>query len=509
MVVDPMGGLGVTRRTITRKAKPQHRRTTKPKRNKASRDAPRGGLSIADLQEQFARQARELKEARSELRELLEQQAATSEVLQVISRSTFDLQAVLETLIASAARLCDSEMGSINRQRGEHYFQVASFGQSSELIRFMDDHPLELGRGTVTGRTILEKRSVQIVDVLADPEFTNREAARVGGFHTILGVPLLREGTPIGVITLQRKRIRAFTDKQIALLTTFADQAVIAIENTRLLNELRETLQQQTATAEFLEIINRSTFDLQTVLNTIVESAARLCDAQQVGMARHLGDSIHNVASFGYSPEFSEFMARNPIPSGSGSISGRVLREGKVIQVADIQKDQGFTLKGSVDIGGIRTILGVPLLREGSPIGVIVLSRKTVRPFTAKQIELVTTFADQAVIAIENVRLLDELRQRTDQLGRSVGELRALGEVSQAVNSTLDLETVLSTIVAKAVQLSETEAGAIYVFDDAGREFHLRATCGMDQDLIDALMSRHIGLDDPNVARDIAQREPT
>ena len=182
--------------------------------------------------------------------------------------------------------------------------------------------------------------------------------------------------------------------------------------------------------------------------------------------------------------------------------------EGSAIHIPDVLADREYRATGYQEAFGYRTNLGVPLLREGTVIGVFSLTRDKVNPFTEKQIELATTFADQAVIAIENARLLNELRQRTDELGRSVGELRALGEVSQAVNSTLDLETVLSTIVAKAVQLSGTEAGAIYVFDDRQREFHLRATYGMDQELIDALARQHIGLDEPSVELALAQPEP-
>jgi two-component system, NtrC family, sensor kinase len=263
-------------------------------------------------------------------------------------------------------------------------------------------------------------------------------------------------------------------------------------------------LQQQTATADVLKVISRSTFDLQTVLDALVQSSAQLCDADTVILARPRGGTLHWDASYGFSREYAEFVASNPAGIDRGTVSGRVLLESRIVHVPDVLADPEYTYR----VGGYRTILGVPLLREGSPIGVIALGRNSVRPFTDKQIELVTTFADQAAIAIENVRLLDALRQRTDELGRSVEELRALGEVSQAVNSTLDLENVLSTIVAKAVQLSGTEAGAIYVFDDMQREFHLRATYGMDQELIDALKQQHIGLDEPNVAQAFAQPEP-
>jgi GAF domain-containing protein len=223
-----------------------------------------------------------------------------------------------------------------------------------------------------------------------------------------------------------------------------------------------------------LKVISRSTFDLQTVLDTLVESATRLCLADKGGISMRQGAAYRVGASYGFSPE--QYAAEHPLWPDRGSVTGRAALEGRTIHIPDVLADHEYHATGYQKAVGFRTSLGVPLQREGTTIGVFALTREKVNPFTDKQIELVTTFADQAVIAIENARLLSELRQRTDELGRSVDELRALGEVSQAVNSTLDLETVLSTIVAKAVQLSGTEAGAIYVFDDMQREFHLRAT---------------------------------
>ena len=334
---------------------------------------------------------------------------------------------------------------------------------------------------------------------------------RVGNFRTILGVPLLREGSPIGVVVLQRAAVRPFTERQIKLVESFADQAVIAIENTRLFEaeqqrtrELTESLEQQTAISEILRVISNSPSDVQPVLDSVAEHAARICEAQIVDIILAENDNLRTAATFGP-------LGRPPgVPLDRSSVSGRSICDRQSIHVADLQNaGDEFALARELAIKfGHRSALAVPLIREGRALGTILVRRTEVRPFEEKHIALLTTFADQAAIAIENVRLFDALRQRTDELGQSVGELRALGEVSQAVNSTLDLETVLSTIVAKAVQLSGTDAGAIYVFDDRQREFHLRATYGMDQELIEALAQRRMGLDDPNVAHALAQPEP-
>jgi GAF domain-containing protein len=361
----------------------------------------------------------------NELRESLQQQTATADVLKVISRSTFDLQTVLNALVESAARLCEAEIALLARPRGATYQYDAAFGGSQEFNNYVSAHPAGIDRGTTVGRVLVEGRNVQILDVLADPDFTYHEGPRLSGTRTILGVPLMREGTPIGVITLHRKLVRAFTGKQIELATTFADQAVIAIENARLLSELRESLQQQTATADVLKVISRSTFDLRTVLDTLVQSAARLCEANMAAISRQDGEYFRQAASYGYSPEFDKFMLRNPIPSGRGSLSGRVMRDRKAVQITDVQSDSEYSVQEGARLGGLRTMLGVPLLREGNPIGVIVLSRTTVQPFTDKQIELVETFADQAVIAIENVRLFEAEQERTRELAKSLEDLRA------------------------------------------------------------------------------------
>ena len=451
----------------------------------------------------------------NELRESLQQQTATADVLKVISRSTFDLQTVLDTLVESAARLCAADKGAISQREGDLYLLGASYGYSREMEQYAFEHPLRPDRGSVTGRAALERRPIHIPDVEADREYLATGYQKAVGYRTTLGVPLLREGTTIGVFTLTRVEVNPFTEKQIELVTTFADQAVIAIENARLLSELRESLEQQTATSEVLRVISSSPSDLDPVFRTILANATRLCEANFGALNFFENATTTVVAAMHNVPEaFGELRRREPrFRFGPDHPLGRIVATKQVLHITDLKAESGYaeqnpSYMAMVNLAGARTQLLVPMLNEENLVGVITIFRQEVRRFSDKQIELVQNFASQAVIAIENARLLNELRQRTDDLGRSVGELRALGEVSQAVNSTLDLETVLSTIVAKAVQLSGTDAGAIYVFDELHREFHLRATYGMDQELIDALARQHIGLDEPNVALALAQPEP-
>jgi GAF domain-containing protein len=444
----------------------------------------------------------------NELRESLQQQIATADVLKVISRSTFDLTTVLDTLVNSAARLCHAQKANIALLRDDIVDYVAQVGFPSDFLKYMQSLRLKVQRGSVSGRAALEGKIIHVPDVLADPEFVLLDAQKVGGFRTALGVPLMREGTPIGTMFLSRATVEPFTQQQIELVATFADQAVIAIENTRLLDELRESLQQQTATADVLKVISRSTFDLKIVFNTLVESAARLCGASRSHIFQFDGEYLRFAAAYGAWPGFTDYLDSHPLRPGPGTIAGKAAFERRTIHVRDVLQVSGYELPDLIKQQGFRTGMAVPMLREGALLGVIAILKTEVEPFTDDQIKLVETFADQAVIAIENVRLFDEVQARTRELSQSVGELRALGEVSQAVNSTLDLQTVLSTIVAKAVQLSGTEAGAIYNYDEQAREFRLRATYGMDQELIDALTQRHIDLDDPNIAEVFAQLEP-
>ena len=444
----------------------------------------------------------------NELRELLQQQTATADVLEIISRSAFDLQAVLDTLVEAAARLCNGDNAGITIREGEIYRYAAVYALEDEFSTVLRNRTFAPGRGTIAGRTALEGKVVHVPDLAADPEHTIPEAVTMAKIRTCLGVPLLRDGVVIGTVGVNRQRVEPFTERQIELVQTFAAQAVIAIENARLLNELRQSLEQQTATSEVLDVISRSAFDLRAVFDAVVESSVRLCGAERGGIYRFDGELLRMAVGFNLSQKLREFVEQNPLRPGRQSAGARAALERRTIHIPDVLADPEYTY-GTKDVGEFRTVLGVPILKGDELLGVIIIHPQDgIRPFTDKQIALVETFADQAAIAIENVRLLDELRQRTNELGRSVEELRVLGEVSQAVNSTLDLETVLSTIVANAVQLSGTEAGAIYVFDELQRALRLRATYGMDRELIDALTQQTIGMNEPYVAAVFAEREP-
>jgi class 3 adenylate cyclase/putative methionine-R-sulfoxide reductase with GAF domain len=433
-----------------KRAKPRNRKTVMPKRRSAPIAASRTP-SIADLQARIDRQNHELIEAR-------ELQAATEEVLRVISGSPNDSQPVFDTVAENAVRVCKGQFAFVMRFDNELLRFSACHGLTPEGLEvFRRSLPRPAGDDTAAGRAILRRAVVQIPDVVADPTYGVVDVAQTLIYRSALAAPMLRDGNPIGVVAVARAQIGSFSVGQVALLQTFARQAVIAVENVRLFNETKEALEQQTATSEVLKVISRSTFDLQTVLDTLVQSATRLCEAENNVIFLRDGNNYRIAAHYGVTPDIEEYLRRHPISPGRNTVTGRVALEGRVVHIPDVLADPEYRYDGQ-PLGGYRAQLGVPLLREANCVGTMSIGRNVPQPFTAKQIELATTFAAQAVIAIENARLLRELRERTDQLANLNQQLeqRVIDQVGE-IERMSRLRRFLPPQVADLIVASGTE----------------------------------------------------
>jgi GAF domain-containing protein len=445
-------------------------------RRSKRRDVPkiaRGRSSVVPTKETNA-------QLRLERDEALEQLTASSEVLRIISNSPGELEPVFKAMLAHATRLCEADYGVLSLNENGVFRVAATHAVPQAYIEYWGrEREFKANARSAAGRVAATKKLLHIADFTQEETYKQRDPAAValgdlGGARTVVLAPMLKEGALIGIFFIYRQEVRPFSEKQIKLVENFATQAVIAIENARLLNELRQSLQQQTATADVLKTISRSTFDLKSVLNTLVQSAAQLCEADLVSVPRVTGGIFDHIASYGYSPDFHEFMRSHPTLPGRATASGRAVAERKTVHIPDVLADPEYDYAGGQKLGGFRTLLGVPLLREGAAIGALVLGRSAPRPFTPQQIELAETFADQAVIAIENVRLFEAEQHRTRELSEALEQQTATSEVLKIVSSSPgELEPVFGSILANTTNLCGARFATLSFYD--GEKFTTKA----------------------------------
>jgi signal transduction histidine kinase len=462
----------------------------------------------ARLQESYAGLERKVEERTHELQEALEQQTATAEILGVISSSPNDLAPVFDAILASAMRLCEAQTGMLYLFDGETFKPVTYRGASPEFVDFLGNRRITAGPQTGLGRLVRDHTPVHISDIKADVAYVERDPLRVAtvdflGARTFLAVPMLKENSLIGAAVIYRTEVRPFTEKQINLVRTFADQAVIAIENVRLFQELQvrnraltESLEQQTAGAEILRVISSSPTDTRPVFDTIAQSARRLCDGEFCAVIRFDGYLLHFVASDGLTAEGVEGWSREfPIAPDRGSVAGRAVLDGAVAQVPEVHSDRDYRFGAISTFLGTRSLVGVPMVREGFPIGAIVVARSQGGYFPDRQVDLLKTFASQAVIAIENVRLFQELKARTQDLSQSLEETGALSEVIRAVSSSLDVREVLDTVARRAIALSGADGCGIFQTSREHKAFEVVVSQGLSREFVDSVLGMSVGVD--------------
>jgi GAF domain-containing protein len=458
----------------------------------------------------------EVKARTDDLSEALEQQTATADVLKLISRSAFDLQPVLDTLTESAAKLCDADMGAIALKDERGFYHATNYNFPVDWVRVADVHRLQPGKDSVIGRALLARGAVQIADALTDPDYAYSDMQQVAGYRSLLGVPMMRGGEPVGVLFLGRKVVKPYSERQVELVSTFADQAVIAIENTRLFNEvkaktrdLEETLQQQTATADVLKVISRSAFDLDSVMNTLTQSASELCKADFSALYLHEGEALVARGVAHLEAAKADFLRRTPIPLDDSTYMSRTFQAGVVRNIADLENlSEIGQVKRFGEVLGFKSILFVPLMREGRSVGIFALARARTGEFSQREVELVQTFADQAVIAIENVRLFDEVQARTDELSESLQQQTAVGDVLKIISrSTFDLQPVLDTLVNTAAILCNADMA--FIMRRVGDEYRAGAAVGYTEAYIDFLTNNPLAVDRGSVTgRAVLERRP-